>query len=91
MPSARALLGEELVRDLDEDAGAVAGDRVGADGTAVLEVLQDGERVLDELVRLLALEVGDEADAAGVVLAARIEQPARAWTSRRGIRLPRAR
>ena len=86
-----ALLAQELVRDLDEDAGAVAGDRVGADGTAVLEVLEDGERVLDQLVRFLALEVGDEADAARVVLAARIEEPARARTSWRGIRLPRAR
>ena len=47
-----ALLREERVRDLDEDAGAVAGDRVGAHGAAVLEVLQDSERVLDHLVRL---------------------------------------
>ena len=44
----RALLGQELVRDLDQDAGAVAGDRIGADGAAVLEVLEDVERVLDD-------------------------------------------
>ena len=81
MPSARAFLAQELVGDLDEDAGAVAGNRIGADRTAVLQVLQDGERVLDQLVRLPALEVGDEPDAASIVLAARIEQPARAWTS----------
>ena len=86
-----ALLAQELVRDLDQDAGAVAGDRIGADGTAVLQVLQDGERVLDQLVRFLAFEVGDEPDAAGIVLAARIEEPARARMSQRGIRLPHAR
>ena len=51
-PSLRAFLLEELVRDLDQDAGAVAGQRVGADGAAVLEVLEDAERVLDDLVRL---------------------------------------
>ena len=47
-----AFLGEELVRDLDEDAGAVAGDRIGADRAAMLEVLENVERVLDDLVRL---------------------------------------
>ena len=45
---------------------------------------------LDQLVRFVALEVGDEADAARVVLAARIEEPARARMGQRGIRLPRA-
>ena len=62
------LLGEELVRDLHQDAGAVAGARIGADRAAVLEVAQDGERVLDQLVRLAALDVGDEADAAGILV-----------------------
>src|SRR6185436_2678948 len=47
--------------------------------------------ILDQLVRFPALEVGDEADAASIVFAARIEEPARAWTSRRGIRPPPAR
>ena len=47
-----ALFGEERVRDLDQDAGAVAHQRVGADGAAMLEVLEDLERVLDDLVRL---------------------------------------
>ena len=40
------------MRDLDEDAGAVAGERVGTHGAAMLEVLEDVERVLDELMRL---------------------------------------
>ena len=41
----RQLLGEELVRDLHQDAGAVAGARVGADRAAVFEVEQDRQRV----------------------------------------------
>ena len=36
------LAGEELVRDLHQDAGAVAGARIGADRAAMLEVDQDG-------------------------------------------------
>ena len=61
------LLGEELVRDLDQDAGAVAGARVGADRAAMLEIAQDGEGILDQLVRGAALDVGNEADAAGIL------------------------
>src|SRR5205085_4388905 len=60
---------EEGVRNLHEDAGAVAGARVGADGAAVLEIAENGERVGDDLVRRLALDVGDEADAAGILFA----------------------
>ena len=40
-----AFLLEEVVRDLDQDAGAVAGERIGADRAAMLEVLQDAQRV----------------------------------------------
>ncbi len=63
---------EEVVRDLHQDAGAVAGARIGADRAAVLEVAEDVERVGDDLMRLLALDVGDEADAAGILLQRRI-------------------
>ena len=44
-------LGEELVRDLRQDAGAVAGARIGADRAAVLEIEQDGQRIGNDLVR----------------------------------------
>ncbi len=68
----------ELVRDLDQDAGAVAHQRVGADRAAVVEVLEDLQALLDDRVRLQALDVRDEADAAGVVLVGgRIEAGAR--------------
>ena len=61
------LLGEELVRDLDQNAGAVAGARVGADRAAMLEIAEDGEGILDQLVRGAALDVGNEADPAGIL------------------------
>ena len=59
---------EEGVRDLHQDAGAVTEARVGADGAAVLEIAEDVQRIGDDLMRLLALDVGDEADAAGILL-----------------------
>ena len=58
---------EEGVRDLHQDAGAVAGARVGADRAAMFEVAQDADRIRDDLMRFLALDVGDEADAAGIL------------------------
>ncbi len=43
-------LTEEPVRDLEQDARAVAGVGLGARGSAVLEVAQCGERLVDDLV-----------------------------------------
>ena len=58
----------EVVRDLDQDAGAVAHQRVGTDRAAVVQVLEDLEPLRDDRVRLAPRDVGDEADAARVVL-----------------------
>ena len=63
---------EELVRQLEEDAGAVAGQRIGPGGAAVLEVAERDHRALDRLVRRDAVQPGDERDAAGVVLERRV-------------------
>ncbi len=63
---------EELVRDLHQNAGAVAGARVGADRAAMLEVEQDFQRVVDNLVGFAAFDVGDEADPAGILFQRRI-------------------
>src|SRR5439155_2989702 len=49
-------------------AGAVAGARIGANRAAMLEIAEDVHRVGDDLMRLLALDIGDEADAAGILL-----------------------
>ena len=64
----RGHLAQEAVRHLDEDAGAVAGRRLAAAGAAVQQVDQDAQPLLDDGVRAAALDVDDEADAAGVVL-----------------------
>ena len=72
-----ALAREELVRDLNQDAGAIAGFRIAAAGAAVRQVDQNLDALDDDVVRLLALDVGDEADAAGIVLLARVVQALR--------------
>ena len=63
---------EETMRDLDEHAAAVAGLRIGTDRAAVIEIEQNFEALLDERMRFAVLHVGNEADAAGIVLAPRI-------------------
>ena len=60
----------ELVRNLQQDAGAVAGARIAAGGAAMREVDEDLERLLDDVVRSGAIERGDEAEPARVVLEA---------------------
>jgi hypothetical protein len=59
---------KESIRHLKEDAGAVACVRLGAARAAVLQVPEHGKRLLDDRVRSSAVDVGHEADAAGVVL-----------------------
>ena len=63
---------EELVRDLHEEAGAVAGAFIGAHGAAVLEVAQGGQGGVDDVVAGLAAERGDDGQAAGVLLLLRV-------------------
>jgi hypothetical protein len=59
---------DELVGDLDQDAGAVAGARVRSLGSTVLEVVESRERPLDHLVDRHVVEPRHAGDAAGVML-----------------------
>ena len=68
-------LAEEGVGHLNQDPGAVARVVLAADCAAVIEVCQDRYGLLDDLVGLLPLDVGDEADAAGVMLELGIVHP----------------
>ena len=71
---------QQFVRHLDQAAGAVAYQWVGTDGAAMIEVDQDLQPASDDVVRLSALDVDDEAHTARVMLVAGIVQ---SW-SRRG-------
>jgi len=72
------LFAEQAIRDLDQDAGAVARLGIGTHRPAVGEVFEDEQPLLDDLVALAALDVRDEADAAGVVFAGGVIEPL-AW------------
>jgi len=63
---ALALALEEPMRDLEQDAGAVACFRIGAGGGAMAEAAEHLERLLDDLPRLVTANVGDEPYAARV-------------------------
>ncbi len=59
---------------MDQDARPVARVFLAAAGATVLHVLQDRQRVAHGLVVLVALDVGYETDATGVVLEVRVVQ-----------------
>jgi hypothetical protein len=68
------LVAEIAVRNLDQQPGAVGELRVPAHRAAMRQVAQHREPLLDDRVRLLALDMRHEADAAGVVLVCGIVQ-----------------
>ena len=59
---------QQGVRHLDQDAGAVADQRISPDRAAVVQVLQDLQTLGDDVMRFSALDVHHEANAARVVL-----------------------
>ncbi len=65
---------KEVVRDLNQNTGPVAGQRVCADRAPMFEVFENLERAFDDRVRLLPFEVGNEADAARVAFKRRIKK-----------------
>ncbi len=64
----RDLRTKDLVRNLGEDAGAVAGLGIGVHGAAMNERTDAGERAAQDEVAALAVDVGHEADATGIML-----------------------
>jgi hypothetical protein len=60
------MVAEEVLRDLDVDARAVAGLAVGVDGAAMPHRLQRIDARHHDVAASLAVERHDQADAAGV-------------------------
>ena len=61
----------QCIGQLNQDACAVTHQFVGANGTPVVQVLQNLERVLDDLVRLGAFDMRHKPDTAGVMFLGR--------------------
>ncbi len=70
------LLAVQRIGQLQQDAGPVPHQVVGADRAAVVEVFQNLQRLLHDRMALLALDVRDEADAARIVFVRRVVQAA---------------
>ena len=56
------------MRNLEQDAGAVAGVLLESRTAAVLQVDQNGQRVVQDLVMALAVDIGKRADATCIVV-----------------------
>ena len=56
------------MRNLEQDAGAVAGVLLESRAAAVLQVDQNGQCVVQDLVMALAVDIGKRADAACIVV-----------------------
>ena len=67
----------EGVRDLNQDACAVAGARIAPGGAAMGQVGEDLEPLLDDVVRRGAAKRCDEPETAGIALESGVVQPAR--------------
>src|SRR5262249_49195721 len=59
---------EELMRNLNQDAGAIAGFRITAARTPVRQADEDLDPLPDNVVRLVAFDTRDEAYTTGIVL-----------------------
>jgi hypothetical protein len=68
----RAFGGIQIVRDLHQHAGAIADQRIGADGAAMGEVFQNLQAIGNDRMGGLAFHMGDKSDAAGIVVVAAI-------------------
>ena len=71
-PSAHRPIAQQRIGHLNEAAGPVADQRVGPDSAAMVEIDQDLQTARDDVVRFSSLDVGDETDAARIMLVARV-------------------
>ena len=70
---------QECVRDLNEDAGAVAARNVGALGATVLKIVERLQRLLNYAMRRDVVELRDHRHATGIVLISGVVEALRPW------------
>ena len=89
-PLPRRPVAQQRVRHLNEAAGPVADQRIGPDGAAMVEIDQDLQPARDDVVRFSSLDVGDETDAARIMLVARVVEALSLRQSHRVCSSPKA-
>src|SRR6185437_2884667 len=67
-------IAQQRVRYLDEAAGPVTDQRIGAYGATVVEIYEELQALGDDFMGFFALDAGDESDAARVMLVAGVVQ-----------------
>ncbi len=63
-----SLFAEKVMRNLEQDASAVAGVLLESRAAAVLQVDQNGQRIVQNLVMALTVDIGKRADATCIVV-----------------------
>ena len=63
-----SLFTEKVMRNLEQDASAVAGVLLESRAAAVLQVDQNGQRIVQNLVMALTVDIGKRADATCIVI-----------------------
>ena len=71
-PKRGAFAIEKSVRNLNQDAGAVACLRIAAASAAMRQIDQNLDALEDDVVRFPPVDIGDKADAAAIVLMLRV-------------------
>ena len=68
----RHFLAEERIRNLDQNAGTVAQQGIVARCSAMFEIFQNQQPLLDDGVAFLVLDMGNKTDATGVMFIGRV-------------------
>ncbi len=68
---------EQPVGQLHQNTGAIAGQRVGADGAAVVQIDENLDSLANDLMAFAVLDIGDEADTAAIMLVLGVVQTLR--------------
>ncbi len=68
-------LGEKAMGNLEKDAGAVSGVDLGSPRSSMIQIFKYGNGLFDDVVGFFAFDMGDETDAAGVVLVDGVIEP----------------
>jgi hypothetical protein len=76
-PDLAAFPGKEFVRNLNQNASAIAGFRIAAAGAAMSQVDEDFNSLADNLVAFFAANAGYKANAARVMLVRRVVETLR--------------
>ena len=72
---------DQRIGDLQQDSRTITQQRIGADSTAVIDILENFQRLRDDIVRSHTFDMRDKSDTTGVVFVTRVIQALGRWVS----------